>query len=91
MSVHLFLSCEGWVRFGPFKWHEFFDQERTIVDDEGHIVASSNGQHWTASDPEYTGYFFSNPFVTTTKRHPHPYSMTKPEIYPKTAVEGEQE
>jgi hypothetical protein len=91
MSVYLFLSCEGWIRFGPFRWLNFMDEQRTIVDDKGNIIASSNGQQWTVSDPEYSGYFFCNPFITTTKHHPHPYNLTKPDFSKESVVENDED
>jgi hypothetical protein len=72
MSTYLFLSCEGWVRFGPFRWIRFVDDERVIKNDNGEVIASFNGSHWTATAPQYAGFHFIDPFITSTKRHPHP-------------------
>ena len=44
-GIFLWLNCEGWQRFGPYKWLKFADSEQTIVDDQDTIVAEKvNGR-----------------------------------------------
>jgi hypothetical protein len=72
MKVYLYLSCEGWVRFGPFEWLKLVDSERVIKDEMGKVVASFDGSHWSVPEAKYARYQFIDPFITTADQHPHP-------------------
>jgi hypothetical protein len=68
-QVFLWLCCEGWQRFGPFAWLRFNDDPRTIIDQDGQVVASWVDGHWRTSD---SGCAWSNPTIGPGPKHPHP-------------------
>lgn len=71
--MYLWLTCEGWVSFGPFEWLRFEDDSRCIKDQDGNVIATFDGQCWHLADERYKDYAgWSNPMVTSTAKHPHP-------------------
>lgn len=71
--MYLWLSCEGWVSFGPFEWLKFEDENRCIKDQNGNIIAKYDGNCWHVTDKKYKDYAgWSNPMITPTAKHPHP-------------------
>ena len=70
-DVYLYLNCEGWVRFGPFRWVRFCDDRQVITDEADRVIARRDGNHWTTPD-SHPGYRWQDPFVTTASRHPTP-------------------
>jgi hypothetical protein len=37
--MYLHLCCEGWQRFGPFRWLSLQDREGVLVDEDGVVIA----------------------------------------------------
>jgi len=68
--VYLWLCCEGWMRFGPFKWLRFDDSLGVIADSKGNVAAKKNGEFWSVPEGPGKGMRFSNPTITTTREHP---------------------
>ena len=82
-ELYLWLSCEGWVRFGPFRhlrWRR--DAERgslRITGPMGEVIAYEDPSQdcWRATHPDYqgaggSGWAFRDPMVTSSPKHPHP-------------------
>jgi hypothetical protein len=44
--MHLWLNCEGWVRFGPYEWLRFDDTPRAIRDQDNRVVATFDDGSW---------------------------------------------
>ena len=70
-EVYLWLNCEGWVRFGPFAWLRFNDEQGAILDPEGEPVVVRVGNEWHTPGSRQ-GYQWRNPMITASPRHPHP-------------------
>ncbi len=70
--MYLWLSCEGWVRFGPFKWLRFDDENHQITDQNGNVIASFDGSCWRTPGEKYQGYGWRDPMVTNSTKHPLP-------------------
>jgi len=78
--VYLWLCCEGWMRFGPFKWLRFDDSLGVIADSKGNVAAMKNGEFWSVPEGPGKGMRFSNPTITTTREHPQKNSHESPPI-----------
>lgn len=70
--LYLWLTCEGWERFGPFKWLRFNDANRLITDQDGNVVASFDGNCWRTPGKKYKEFGWSDPMITSSAKHPHP-------------------
>ena len=72
--MYLWLNCEGWVSFGPFKWLKFEDENRCIIDQDENVIATFDGKYWHLSDEKYKHYSgWRTPMITVTPKHPHPF------------------
>ncbi len=76
--MFLHLCCEGWVRFGPFRWLSLQDIRRAFVDETGQVVAFWDIDCWRTTDPRYGGYAWQNPTITVGVHHPHPKNSSHP-------------
>ncbi len=65
------------MRFGPFKWLRFDDEENAIIGPDGEVVAKKVYEYWQVNG-RGEGMPFSNPTITTTLKHPHPNSSSHP-------------
>jgi len=83
-TLYLWLSCEGWVRFGPFRylrWRTFPNTGRvSITDEKNQVIATldSDGTRWRSTQHYYngslsSGWAFREPMITNTPHHPHPH------------------
>jgi hypothetical protein len=79
-SVYLWLSCEGWLKFGPFEWLRFDDEKQAILGPDGVAVAKKEGGQWRVPGEKWQGWGFSNPTITTSAVHPHPKSGSHPMV-----------
>lgn len=79
-SVYVWFCCEGWLRFGPFEWLRFDDDFERIYDERGAPVAEREGRCWRVLHPDGRGLLFSNPTITSTKKHPHMNSGGHPNL-----------
>ena len=77
-SVYLWLSCEGWMKFGPFEWLRFDDERQAILGPDGEEVAKKEGGQWRVPGEKWQGWGFSNPTITSSPVHPHPKSGSHP-------------
>lgn len=67
--VYLWLSCEGWMKFGPFEWLRFDEERRSILGPCGE-VATWVGGTWRVPGERWSGYAFSGPTITTSRERP---------------------
>jgi hypothetical protein len=77
-SLYLWLCCEGWMRFGPFKWLRFDDERQAIVGPDRDEVAKKMDGFWRVSGEKWQGWGFSDPTITTTPQRPHKDSSSPP-------------
>jgi len=77
-GVYLWLCCEGWMRFGPYEWLRFDDDENAIIGPDGDVVAGKTDGTWRVAGSRGAGMGFSNPTITTTREHPHMASGSHP-------------
>ena len=77
-SLYLWLCCEGWMRFGPFKWLRFDDERQAILGPDRDEVAKKMDGFWRVSGEKWQGWGFSDPTITTTPQHPHKDSSSPP-------------
>ncbi len=71
--VYLYLNAEGWIRFGPYQWLLFSDDGKSIMDQDGQVVAGRVGDTWTVEAGEFTDWQFRTPFISASPRHPRPH------------------
>ena len=74
--VYLWLTCEGWVRFGPFDWVSLRTDDWTYLNEKGEGIARWEQGGWRALGRRAEGYGkarFRNPVVTATRTHPDRY------------------
>lgn len=81
-QLYLWLSSEGWVRFGPFphlRWREGPDGLQITTTGQRVVAYQDSAQGcWRSTDPNYTGsggsgWAFRDPMVTAGPHHPHPH------------------
>lgn len=70
--IFLWLNCEGWQRFGPYKWLKFVDNEQRIVADEGEVVAEKVNGEWLTPG-QFERFRWRTPVITASDKHPHPH------------------
>jgi len=68
--LYLWLCCEGWQRFGPFRHLNF--SATAITDEEEQIVVSLDAEGVWRTPGIYCCYRWRSPMVTSTETHPHP-------------------
>ena len=82
-QLYLWLSCEGWVRFGPYKWLRFVSDPETgaqrCINQNSEVLAYQDTTQgcWRSTDPNYagsggSGWAFRDPVITAEPTHPHP-------------------
>lgn len=82
-QLYLWLSCEGWVRFGPYRWLRLLSDPETgaqqIINQKREVIAyeDRDNRRWRSTDPNYrgqgvSGWAFRDPVITANPNHPHP-------------------
>ncbi|MFP4157725.1 MAG: hypothetical protein ACLFU4_08925 [Opitutales bacterium] len=82
-TLYLWLSCEGWVRFGPFRhlrWRKCPEGGGLRITDQGNRVIAFEDREqgcWRSTESRYhgsagSGWAFRDPMVTASPEHPHP-------------------
>ena len=73
-DLYLFIHCDGWVRFGPFKSLEYDAERGAIVDQAGRSVASlqPGTRHWTIPGDKWVGFGSNSWIITTSATLPRP-------------------
>lgn len=70
-GVFLWLSREGWMKFGPFEWLRFYDEKQAILGPDGAVVAKKTDGYWRMPDGRGKDMQFSNPTITSSPVYPH--------------------